>query len=59
MSEQGEGTITSAVRALRLVISESNEKLRSLAVERERRRRRLALDEAYPSRLKTKSRKDD
>ena len=54
MDDQGEGTITSAVRILRQIIADSNEKLRTLAEEREKRRRKLALDKAYPNPLKKK-----
>jgi len=54
MDDQGEGTITSAVRILRQIIADSNEKLRTLAEEREKRRRELALDKAYPNPLKKK-----
>lgn len=54
MDDQGEGTITSAVRILRQIIADSNEKLRTLAEKREKRRRELALDKAYPNPLKKK-----
>lgn len=54
MDDQSEGTITSAVRVLRQIIEDSNEKLRVLAEQREKRRRKLALDKAYPSPLKGK-----
>ena len=51
---EGEGTITRQVRILRRRIEESNDRLRALAKERETRKRKLALDRAYPSRIKRK-----
>ena len=55
MDEQ-DGTITRQVRRLRRIIEESADKLRALGKEREKRKEKLALEQVYPRRLKTKGR---
>lgn len=49
---EDDGTITRQVKLLRKVIEESSDKLRALGKEREKRKRKVALHEAYPSPLK-------
>lgn len=47
-----EDTIAKEILDLRRRITESNNRLQELAKEREQRARKVALEKAYPSRLK-------
>ena len=49
---EGEAAIAEEVRTLRQQIAQNGDRLRALAKEREKQMRKVALGEAYPTRLK-------